>query len=167
VIVLGIDSAPAKTGWALVERKGSKEALLASGVLGNVDAKVVREFAGAINSGTQRPELVAIEDVYYDDEKIKDIRVVKVLSRLVGRWLQEFDTAGFESRLVMASVWQRGVLQGLITQVSKRADRKKAAKMFVRATYGATCGEDEADAIAMATWVARTSTFATRIARGE
>ncbi len=161
-MILGIDSAPAKTGWALVDRKGTKEELIASGVLARVDGTVVAEFVQRVMSGP-RPTMAAIEDAYLD----KNVQVVKVLSRLVGRWQQELDRVGLPHRLVMGSVWQRAVLRGLIGQTTKRAERKRAAKLWVKATFRLSVTEDEADAVALATWVSRQTRFEQLVERGR
>jgi Holliday junction resolvasome RuvABC endonuclease subunit len=89
-VVLGIDSAPSCTGWALVERDGDRERLIAHGLLRSVDHDVVNEFAGRIAMGDLPVDVVVIEDVYLD----KNVDTVKVLSRLVGRWQQAFEPMG-------------------------------------------------------------------------
>jgi Holliday junction resolvasome RuvABC endonuclease subunit len=159
IIVLGIDSAISKCGWAVVERDGGHERLVAHGVLVAVDGEVVGDFAGRMAHG-QRIDVVVIEDAYLDT----NVDTVKKLSRLVGRWQQAFETLGLETTLVMGSVWQRQILSGLIGLTSPREARKKAAKLWARATFHEALGEDEADAAGLATWGARQRSFAARVA---
>lgn len=161
-VVLGIDSAPSCTGWAMVERDGDRERLIAHGLLRSVDHDVVNEFSGRIAMGTLPVDVVVIEDVYLD----KNVDTVKVLSRLVGRWQQAFEPMGIATRLVMADVWQKGVLLGLITPRTDRDGRKKAAKIWAQATFAEALDEDEADASAIATWEIRQRAFAARVRAG-
>jgi Holliday junction resolvasome RuvABC endonuclease subunit len=158
VVVLGIDSAPSCTGWALVERDGDRERLIAHGLLHSVDHEVVGEFAGRILMSAPTVTVVAIEDAYLD----KNVLTVKVLSRLVGRWQQAFEAYGLATRLVMAEVWQQGVLGGLIGRGTDRAGRKKAAKIWAQATFSEALDENEADAAALATYEIRQRAFAQR-----
>jgi Holliday junction resolvasome RuvABC endonuclease subunit len=159
-VVLGIDSAPSCSGWALVERDGNRERLIAHGLLYTVDHEVVNEFAGRIAMGALTVDVVVIEDVYMD----KNVDTVKVLSRLVGRWQQAFEALGLSTRLVMADIWQRGMLTGLIAAGTKRDGRKKAAKLWAQATFAETLDENEADAAGIATWEIRQRAFAERAA---
>lgn len=158
-IVLGIDSAFHRCGWALVERDGTRERLIVYGVLRAVDADVVSEFAGKMATAGPTIDVVVIEDAYLD----KNVDTLKALSRLVGRWQQAFEGLGLDTRLVMADVWQRGTLTGLITGKSVRETRKAAAVMWARATFGVVLGEDAADAAGLATWELRQRAFRQRI----
>jgi len=157
-LVLGIDSAPRRTGWALVERDGRQERLVAYGALTAVDADVVTEFSGQVVHRCPSIDVVAIEDAYYGE----NVGTTKALSRLVGRWQQAFEGLGLETKLVMADVWQRGILTGLITPKSGREARKAAAAIWVRSTFGTALGADEADAAGLATWELRQRRFAQR-----
>lgn len=157
-VVLGIDSAPSCSGWALVERDGTRDRLIAHGLLHTVDHEVVEEFSGRMAMSGPTIDVVVIEDAYLD----KNVDTVKVLSRLVGRWQQAFEALGLATRLVMADVWQRGILSGLITPKTHRDGRKKAAKLWAQATFGEALDENEADGAAMATFELRRLVFAGR-----
>lgn len=155
-VVLGIDSAFHKAGWALVERSGPGEVLIGHGVLRAVDWEVVSEFSGRMAHGQPIAiDVVVIEDAYLD----KNVDTVKALSRLVGRWQQAFEALGVTTRLVMADVWQRAILTGLITGAANRQARKKAAQIWAKATYHKALSEDEADAAALATFEMRQRRF--------
>jgi hypothetical protein len=146
----------------MVERDGDRERLIAHGLLRSVDHDVVNEFAGRIAMGKLRIDVVVIEDVYLD----KNVDVVKALSRLVGRWQQAFEPMGLSTRLVMADVWQKGVLLGLIAPGTDRDGRKKAAKLWAQATFAEALDENEADATGIATWEIRQRAFAERVRPG-
>lgn len=162
-IVLGVDSAFTRTGWALVEREGPKERLIAHGLLEACDAEVVGGFAHKMATGPLGPDIkmVVIEDAYLD----MNVDTLKSLSRLVGRWQQAFEVLGLRTRLVMADVWQRGLLTGLITGKTERDGRKRAAQIWAHATFGEALHTDEADAVGLAVWQLRQRAFAQRIAR--
>jgi Holliday junction resolvasome RuvABC endonuclease subunit len=161
VLVLGIDSAFVRTGWALLEREGLQERLIAHGLLEACDADVVNEFAGRMATGPRTINLVVIEDAYLGE----NVDTLKSLSRLVGRWQQAFEALGLKTRLVMADVWQRGLLTGLITAKTERDGRKKAAQLWAQATFGEALHTDEADAVGLGVWVLRQRAFAKRAGR--
>lgn len=161
-MILGLDSAPRRTGWALVDRVGSRERLVAYGVVGNCDAAVVHKFAADVTTKATAPlALVAIEDCYLE----KNVDTLKKLARLTGRWQQEFETRGLSTSLVMADVWQRGILRGLITDGAPRAARKAAAQKWVNWTHKVAVAPDEADAICLATWALRVRLLLSRAGR--
>jgi hypothetical protein len=154
-MVLAIDSALTRTGWALVERQGPRDVLHAVGALNVVGHRRVQDLVArvAAHGGVG---LVAIEDAYFG----KNVAVIKKLSRLVGCWQQEFWRAGIPTRLVMANAWQLGLLSGLITNKSSRDERKLAARQYVMSVFKRELGFDECDAACMGTWVSRQEWFA-------
>jgi Holliday junction resolvasome RuvABC endonuclease subunit len=161
IIGLGIDSAFTRTGWALVEREGAKERLIAHGLLEACDADVVGAFAHRMATGQLAIDIVVIEDTYLGE----NVDTLKSLSRLVGRWQQAFEALGLKTRLVMADVWQRGILMGLITGKTEREGRKKAAQIWANATFGEALPSDSADAAGIITWHLRQRAFAKRAGR--
>lgn len=159
MIVLGLDSAITKTGWALVERDGGKETLIQHGFLTDVDGDVVSEFAGRVHASNVAVDMVVVEDLYF----AKDANMVKKLARLTGRWQQAFEVLGFSTKLVMASAWQKSLLSGLMNAGSSdRNARKKACQLWVKATFGAELPVDEADAVGLAVYELRRSAFTKR-----
>lgn len=160
-MALGIDSAFARCGWALVERAGDRERLIDHGTLKAVDADLVSDFAGKIANGKLAVDSVVIEDAHID----KNIDTTKSLSRLVGRWQQAFEVLGFETRIVMADVWQRGILTGLITSKTELEGRRKASQLWAKATLGVVLASEEADAAGLATWEVRQRAFREKSAR--
>lgn len=161
MIVLAIDSAFTRTGWALMERDGRKERLIGHGLLEACDADVVNEFAGRMATGPLSINVVAVEDAYLGE----NVDTLKALSRLVGRWQQSFEVLGLKTRLVMADVWQKGILMGLITGKTEREGRKRAAQIWAQATFGEALHTDEADAVGLGAWVLRQRAFAKRVGR--
>jgi hypothetical protein len=155
-IVLGVSSAFKRTGWALVERDGPKERLIAHGTLDAVDHEVVSEFAGKMATGKLAIDTVVIEDVYLGD----NVDGLKALCRLVGRWQQAFEGLGLETRLLMKDVWQRGVLAGLVSSGSPRESRRKAVSLWAKATFAEALGSEQGDAAGLATFEIRRRAFA-------
>ena len=155
MIVLGLDSA-STCGWAVVE--STPERLLEHGAVDARDHDEIERLADYVVS-KYCPRRAAIEDSYLGD----NVATVKLLSRLVGRWEQALALRSVKHEIVMADVWQQGVLGGLISRRSKRAERKAACVRWVRATYGIGVAEDPADAIGLATWMARREEVARRL----
>lgn len=152
LIVVGIDSATS-TGWAVIHRdERGRETRLGSGVTSAESAGGIAAFVQTMTTTWPTIDLVAVEDAYLD----KNPKTLKVLCRIQGRWLQEFERAGIRCTLVDASTWQIGMLRGLIQRASPRKDRKKAAILWARRLLGAAVTSDEADALCLATWAART-----------
>jgi Holliday junction resolvasome RuvABC endonuclease subunit len=157
MIVLGLDSAT-RTGFAVVRVEGGREELLEHGVIDGRDADEIDDFAHRI-AQTYSPDVAAIEDNYLD----KDPSALKTLSRIVGRWQQALETRGVETRLVLAQVWQSGLLRGL-GGAGDRKGRKKAAALWVLGAFRIKdVSPDETDAICMATWEARRRAFAGKV----
>ena len=150
--VLGLDSAE-RTGYAVVVRDhGGRERLERHGTLtvrsaADVDA-AASELAGA------GPDVVAVEEPFIHP---RNPATGLALARLLGRWLQAFEGRGFTVVTVPASMWQPATLPG-VTQRTRSAERKAAAVAFARERFNVEVGEDAADAIALAVFVARTAT---------
>ncbi len=161
-MILALDSAPACTGWALLERVANRELIHGSGVLRGVGWRLVRDFVARVVAHG-KVELVVIEDAYLGS----NVATLKGLCRLVGRWEQEFQRAGIRTRMVMASEWQRGMLSGLIHEHSKSEARRAASILWVRAEHKMDLGHDECAAICMGTWVARKIALNARAAAGR
>src|SRR5579862_2139046 len=152
MLILGIDSAET-SGLALVERDAAgNERLHRHG------AELVRSYhdidrlAGEWTRDPQ-PHLVVVEEPFVHP---RYPLAGLVLARLLGRWLQAFEGRGFATATVPASMWQTSMLPG-VTRWTRSELRKAAAVRWVRERYGAEVGEDAADAIVLATWVARNS----------
>jgi Holliday junction resolvasome RuvABC endonuclease subunit len=151
MIVAGLDSAET-TGFALVERKpsGDEHLILYGAVPIRFGADVERLIA---ELSAACPDLVAVEEPFVHP---RNPATGLSLARLLGRWLQVAETRGLTTVTVPASMWQPRILPG-ITHRSRSAERKAAARAFALDRFGVAVTEDEADAIAMATWVARTA----------
>lgn len=148
MITLGIDSA-SSAGWAHLDG----ERIIGTGTINARDPHRIDALA-ALVCGKARPDLVVIEDSFMG----VNVNTVKVLSRIQGRFEQAFAMRGVPTELVLASVWQKALLTGI------PGGTKKACATWVRATYGITVAEDEADALALATHVARRELVARRLA---
>jgi Holliday junction resolvasome RuvABC endonuclease subunit len=164
---LGIDCAT-KSGWAVVERDAGRESLLGRGVLdlsgsAGLPAEVLAIFVRRLNAEVPLSALpVAIELPYLARGKAMNVVVLRTLARLCGRWEQALGVYGADVELVMADAWQRRILGRFGGR--KRADRKKAAKLWASGTFGARFTEDEADAVAIATDLLRERDVAAKLA---
>jgi len=152
VLILALDSA-STTGWALLEG----ELLIARGTVDASDLLRLDAFARNI-CAKGRPDLVVIEDNFVMRGKKANPNVMKILSRIVGAWQLAFAVRGVATEVVMPNIWQRGVLGKFA-----KGGTKKAAALWVRATFGVTASEDEADAIGLAVHVARRELVADKI----
>lgn len=149
--VLGLDSAE-RTGYAVVARDaGRSERLVRHGAMparnaGDVDAAIAMLVDAS-------PDLVAVEEPFVHP---RNPSTGLALARLLGRWLQAFESRGFATVTIPASMWQVAILPG-VTQRTRSVERKAASVAFARERFGVDVTDDEADAIALATWVARTA----------
>jgi Holliday junction resolvasome RuvABC endonuclease subunit len=152
VKVLALDSAEV-TGFAVVACENGTEVLLRHGAVTVKTASDVETAAGGL--AREGAHLAVVEEPFVHP---RNPATGLVLARLLGRWLQAFETKGVPTATIPASMWQTKVLPG-VTWRTRSADRKMAAVTFARATFGVDVSEDVADAIAMATWVVRNSSF--------
>lgn len=149
-VVAGIDSAELSGVAVVVRDAGARERLVLSGVrrirtAADVEA-VVAELAAHV------PDLVTVEEPFsHPRHPLAGL----VLARLVGRWLQAFEVRGLATVTTPASLWQPAILAGLMGRRALRPERKAAAIIWCRATFGVVATEDQADAIAMTTYVLR------------
>jgi hypothetical protein len=152
VTVLGIDSAEL-SGYAIVTRTAAgDERLIRHGTMTvRTGADVDRAVADLVGGA---PDVVAVEEPFAHP---RHPGAGLALARLLGRWLQVLEAGGFATVTVPASMWQAGILPG-VTQRTRSAERKAAAQAFALERFGVAVTEDEADAIALATWVARNAT---------
>jgi Holliday junction resolvasome RuvABC endonuclease subunit len=152
VIVLGIDAA-AKSGWGIVDTTAGRARLLDFGIakVGNYRS-LGAVVAAAIKLGAVK---AAIEYPYVAENAGTALKIGTV----VGRWMQECDRAALAFETFTASQWQLQLLSGLITNKSKREDRKKAAAIWVKSVFGIVALEDEADGICLAAWRAKVGRF--------
>jgi Holliday junction resolvasome RuvABC endonuclease subunit len=145
--VLAIDSAEV-SGWALLDG----ERLVGHGA---VRVRTAAEVdAAASELAAYVPDVVAVEEPFVHP---RNPSTGLVLARLLGRWLQAFEGRGFAAVTVPASMWQPAVLPG-ITNRSRSTGRKAAAIALARDLFAVEVGEDAADAIGLAVYVARNVT---------
>jgi len=150
--VLALDSATT-TGWAQLDG----ERLIGTGTVNAGDLLRLDAFAVFI-CARERPDLVVIEDNFVMRGRKANPNTMKVLSRIVGAWLLAFAVRGVQTEIVMPGAWQKGVLPNL-----GAGKTKMAAALWVKATYGLVVPEDIADAIGLATWIARREQLAARV----
>ena len=148
---VGVDVA-GRAGWAIVQADGGHESVLEHGIVSPGEPPICQQIEHVVGHA-RGVDVVVLERPYLD----RNVATMEVLARLLGAWEHACACRGLDVVLVRASEWQSAILRGLINQASKRAQRKKAARMWVTATFGLDCGEDESDAIAMATWCLRTA----------
>jgi Holliday junction resolvasome RuvABC endonuclease subunit len=152
--LLALDAAT-KTGWAVLTEASPQPHLLAHGTVFAETTAIeqLAERARALGVVT-----AVIESPYLD----KNPKTLIALAITVGRWAHALSRLGIPAELVTADVWQQGALRGLIQRTSKRADRKRAARFWVRCVYRLEVSEDEADAIAFGSWAVRSRAFGAR-----
>ena len=158
MVVLGLDAAVNRTGWAVVEKHDGREWLVNAGTLGRCTPEMRDEFAGQ----WRHVSAVAIEEPFLHE----NVQTLLVLAANMGAWVQAFGRHRLEAETIKADVWQLGILRGLIENRTKREGRKLAAQRWAMATFGLMkpLSEDEADAAGLATWCARKRAFAARAA---
>ena len=156
MLAIGADIAT-KTGWGVVESAGGRETLLEHGIV-DVAKLTPAELCQAIGRVLDRTArnshadvVVALELPYLADNP----HALEVLARLCGQWEHACAMRGLDAVLVRASQWQPAILTGLITTHSKREQRKRAARMWCKTTFGVDLSDDESDAAAIATWACR------------
>lgn len=156
VVVVGIDSA-STSGWASL----NDERPIAYGA---VDARNPRLLDDCVRNlcALARPDRVVIEDSYLGRGPKSNVNTVKVLARIQGMWLMAFAMRGLTAEIILPAAWQSGILAGLIGKRTKSKECKKAAALWVRATHKLVVPEDVADAIGIATFVARRELVALR-----
>ena len=138
-----------RAGWAIVQGDGGHEAILETGIVSPSDPPVCQQIENVVSRAfRQGVELAVLERPYLD----RNVATMEVLARLLGAWEHSCAIRGLDVVLVRASEWQSAILRGLINQASKRAQRKRAARMWVKASFGVELGEDESDAVALAVW---------------
>lgn len=151
---VGIDSAE-HSGLAVVARPPrGREQLIHSSVATVSTAADVERIAAEL--AAHAPDVVAIEEPFIHPAHP---HAGLVLARLCGRWLQCFEARGFTCVTIPACLWQPALLAGLMPHHARRPQRKAASQAWVRATFGITAAEDQADAIAMAAYVLRNASW--------
>src|SRR5262249_45802037 len=91
------------------------------------------------------PDVVAVEEPFIGRNPDTGL----VLARLLGRWLQVFETVRLGVVTVPVGLWQPATLPGFSTRM-RSAERKAAAQLLARQRFGVDASADEADAIAIA-----------------
>jgi Holliday junction resolvasome RuvABC endonuclease subunit len=156
MLAIGIDCAT-RTGWAVVESVCGREHPLEHGIVDAsklTPAELCQAMDRVLNLSAcngHNDVVVALELPFLD----KNPHVLEVLARLCGQWEHACAMRGLDAVLVRASRWQPAILTGLIDTHSKREQRKRAARMWCKATYGVDLSDDESDAAAIATWACR------------
>jgi Holliday junction resolvasome RuvABC endonuclease subunit len=151
--VLGVDAAT-RSGWAIIDTTAGPPRHLGHGIVSGIDASAISDLVE--HAAAAGVTIAAVEEPYLD----KSAAVAIKLGIIVGRWLQELELAGLKCELFKAQSWQHFALAGLIGPSSPRAQRKAAAKRWVKAEFGLVVPEDAADAIVFATWRAKAARLA-------
>ena len=146
---LGVDVAT-RAGWSIVQADGGHESVIEHGIVSPGEPPICQQIERVV-SHARGVDLVVLERPYLD----RNVATMEVLARLLGAWEHACACRGLDVVLVRASQWQSAILRGLINQASKREQRKRAARMWCRATFGLDLEDDEADGLAIATWACR------------
>lgn len=152
----------------MVERTGGHEELLGRGVLdlsgkAGLPSAVISAFVRKLAAELVLDGVhVAIELPYLARGKAQNVVVLRTLARFCGRWEQALEVYGAQVELVMANDWQHRLLGQF--GGAKRAERKKAAKLWAKGTFGVRLTEDEADAVAIATDLLRERDLQAKVA---
>lgn len=94
----------------------------------------------------ERPDAVFFEGV----EAVRNERTMICLANLQGMCLYGVHEAGYVASTLDVTAWRHS-LGFAVGRGVKRADNKAEAVRYVRDTYGVECGDDEAEAICIAT----------------
>lgn len=152
MVVVAIDSAELSGFAVLVRHDDGREVLRHHGAETIRTAADVESLVGRL--AAYRPDVVAVEEPFVHP---RNPSTGLSLARLLGRWLQAIEGRGITAVTIPASMWQPAVLAG-VNQRTRSAERKAAAVAFARERFEVEVGEDAADAIALAVFVARTAT---------
>lgn len=146
--VLAFDQATKVTGYAVMtdgklSRHGTISVRPSLDILSRMYV-MTRMICDVINE--ERPDAVYFEGV----ESVRNERTMIYLANLQGMCLHRTHEDGYEVGTFDPTVW-RHELGFAVGRGVKRADNKAEAVRYVRDTYGVECGDDEAEAICIAT----------------
>ena len=146
--VLAFDQATKVTGYAVMNggklsRHGTISVRPSLDILSRM-YMMTRMICDVINE--ERPDAVYFEGV----ESVRNERTMIYLANLQGMCLHSTHEDGYEVGTFDPTVW-RHELGFAVGRGVKRADNKAEAVRYVRDTYGVECGDDEAEAICIAT----------------
>lgn len=160
--VAAIDAASGLSGWAVIERLArAREAVVAHGRWRFRGRSSAVEVVAAVNElAAYKPDVVALESPYVGSNPDTAL----VLAEFLGRFRQQLEVAGLETITTKAAVWQIGILRGLITTASPRADRKAASILWARRSLGIEADDNVCDALGLGIWTLRTRMRPTTLA---
>lgn len=142
--ILALDQSSKKTGWAIITNKGIKHYGLIEAE-GDVipRLRIVRDELTKLII-KYKPSFVVFEDTQYQG----NAQGYKVLAMTQGIVMDVLFTYNVNFYIVPPVTWKSFCgIEG-----KKRDDQKANTKKFVAEKYGLIVGEDEADAIGIATW---------------
>jgi Holliday junction resolvasome RuvABC endonuclease subunit len=148
MLVLGIDAATTTGHATILLGEAGKLSVRRVGRIAARAGAISDLIAAAAGDGVV---LAGLETPYLDKNPDTTIK----LAMIAGRFAQELDHHRIPCAQLRADEWQKGLLTGLISGRSDRGLRKRAARAWVHATYKLDVTEDEADAICLATWLAK------------
>ena len=157
MLAIGVDVATI-SGWAIVESTNGRETLLEHGIVDATNKTPLWEQIDRVLDKSRHVATVALELPWLGPNP----HTLEVLARFTGQWEHACTMRGLECVLVRPGQWQPAILTGLIDLHSQREQRKKAARMWCKATFGVSPSEDECDAIGLSTWACRTRLAAAR-----
>ena len=148
MIIIAFDQATKVTGYAvMIDGKLSRHGTIS--VKPSLDIlsrmyMMTRMISDVINE--ERPDAVYFEGV----ESVCNERTMIYLANLQGMCLHSTHEAGYGVGTLDPTVWRHS-LGFAVGRGVKRADNKAEAVRYVRDIYGVECGDDEAEAICIAT----------------
>lgn len=146
--VLAFDQATKVSGFAVISdgqlsRHGTIVARASLDITNRMYV-MVHEILAIISE--EHPDVVYFEGV----ESVRNERTMIYLSNLQGMCLYAVHGAGYQVRTIDVTAW-RHAIGFAVGRGVKRAENKAQAVTYVRDTYGVECGDDEAEAICIAT----------------
>lgn len=140
-----IDSSSKKTGMAFFKGLDLHDhKLLDYSSITDKEERIKKMCLNIISElDNYQPDMVLIEDSW----NARNIETTKLLTRIMGVVYGWCITNNREYMAILPSQWRKhaGISQGS----KKRAELKQASIDFVFHEYGITCGDDEADSIAI------------------
>ena len=94
---------------------------------------------------------VALEDIYVDNEKVRNIATFKVLAQVLGVCMELCEEENLPYTVVAAKTWKSTC--GIAG--TKRPEQKRNTQKYVLDTYGVKATQDACDAIGIGTHIVK------------
>lgn len=146
--VLAFDQATKVSGFAVItdgrlSRHGTIEAKSSLDIMSRMYLMVHQIL---VLLSEERPDVVVFEDV----ESVRNERTMIYLANLQGMCLYAAHESGYDAITLDVTTWRHS-LGFAVGRGVKRAENKAQAVKYALDTYSVECGDDEAEAICIAT----------------